>query len=74
MSLVCTAAGTIHSITSFRLATSTVCGKLVSQPAMSDQYIAVINYDRFRRVTGARGSAVVEALCYKPEGRGIASR
>jgi hypothetical protein len=23
---------------------------------------------------GARGSVVVEALCYKPEGRGIASR
>jgi hypothetical protein len=25
-------------------------------------------------VSGARGSVVVEALCYKPEGRGIASR
>jgi hypothetical protein len=24
--------------------------------------------------TGARGSVVVKALCYKPEGRGIASR
>jgi hypothetical protein len=25
-------------------------------------------------LVGARGSVVVEALCYKPEGRGIASR
>jgi hypothetical protein len=25
-------------------------------------------------LTGERGSVVVEAVCYKPEGRGIASR
>jgi hypothetical protein len=25
-------------------------------------------------LTGARGIVVVKALCYKPEGRGIASR
>jgi hypothetical protein len=28
----------------------------------------------FCSMTGARGSVVVEELCYKPEGRGIASR
>jgi hypothetical protein len=35
-------------------------------------------YKRINTITlfymGARGGAVVEALCYKPEGRGIDSR
>jgi hypothetical protein len=30
--------------------------------------------DNSARKWGARGSVVVEALCYKPEGCGIASR
>jgi hypothetical protein len=29
---------------------------------------------RMLRMKGARGSVVVEAVCYKPEGRGIKSR
>jgi hypothetical protein len=34
---------------------------------------AVFEY-RTRRFWGARGSVVVKALCYKPEGRGFKSR
>jgi hypothetical protein len=33
-----------------------------------------IIYDLFSDVSGARGSVVVKALCYKPEGRGLDSR
>jgi hypothetical protein len=34
----------------------------------------LVNYLSTRTTLGARGSVVVEALCYKPEGCGIASR
>jgi hypothetical protein len=30
--------------------------------------------EAIRKLAGARGSIVVEALCYEPEGCGIASR
>jgi hypothetical protein len=31
-------------------------------------------YARVHFINGARGSVVVKALCYKPEGRGFKSR
>jgi hypothetical protein len=34
----------------------------------------ILNYVEYVFNLGARGSIVVEALCYKPEGRGIASQ
>jgi hypothetical protein len=33
-----------------------------------------VNLIKVMKSKGARGNVVVKALCYKPEGRGIASR
>jgi hypothetical protein len=33
-----------------------------------------LNFTKLHITLGARGGAVVEALCYKPEGRGFDSR
>jgi hypothetical protein len=40
----------------------------------STESLADIYYNCVNVLLGARGSAVVEVMCYKPEGRGIDSR
>jgi hypothetical protein len=44
-----------------------------TEPGLTEALVYIV-YTYIYIYTGARGSVVVKALCYKPEGRGIASR
>jgi hypothetical protein len=62
-----------HSVSPRFFVLSSTCNNAESNQQTKGPGTGIINV-RYLKMVGVRGSVVVKALCYKPEGRGFETR